>query len=333
MKVPKFVQREVSNVFTLKGKRSIQYACNFSDKAWPYILQLTDEDLFLIHPPAEINRGNGQFESKCLNCGNSTAFKGYTTGYRQFCSNKSCQLKYQWSTNYEANAKSRIEGMQKTMVKKYGTHACMLNKSLKEKQLQNSRFFTQSKDNAVKARATSLERYGSKGKSEETISRAKASLQKTRLENPELYATSTYQRKEVRIKRRKFSVQGYEGEALSWLANNGLDISSVKVNSVSVKYKDTGNQERVYISDFEGMFKRKRTVFEVKSDYTAGLLKSGKTMFYTLKRKAKAMKEQGYRFVVIIMDSKHVGSLITDFESKTLTEVRRLVHKEGFAFT
>lgn len=333
MKIPNAVKAEIIRVLSTSTRtRLILIEDEYSPKTWRVLKALSKEEIFNIYPPKKLSGGSkrGLYKSECLNCGGKTKFQKYSSGYRKYCSIK-CASAYDWVNNEDVRLEA-IKKTQKTMQRRYGGKTTMTSR-LKAKVIASSGFFNNRKANMVKCRQTKLARYGPKGRSEETIEKANATLQKTRLTNPQIYTNCMYQRKPVRIGRRHFNVQGYEGDAIRWLYKNGADIKTVVLNSVSVKYTDTNNNERVYISDFEVRYKNRRTIVEVKSDYTAGLLNgSNRTLFYNLRRKAKAMKDSGYRFVVIIMNAKKIGNLIKDFDTISITEARRLVYEKGFSF-
>jgi hypothetical protein len=96
-------------------------------------------------------------------------------------------------------------------------------------------------------------------------------------------------------------VQGYEPQALDYMLQHHNVVPSDIVCGVgsdvpSIKYVGSDNKTHVYIPDiFIPKFNR---IIEVKSKYTAKISKQ------SIRRKAKACVDSGYKFTLLIMDGK-----------------------------
>ena len=130
----------------------------------------------------------------------------------------------------------------------------------------------------------------------------------------------------MRLGQYVYYVQGYEGQALKYLeAHRNLDVGSVEIEPKGFQYEEHG-KSRVYIPDMRVKLGRLWYIVEVKSDYTAGLLKNGKTMFYNLRRKAKAVHEAGLRFLVLIyLPRSNEIVEVSDMQEKSIADIRVLV--------
>lgn len=133
-----------------------------------------------------------------------------------------------------------------------------------------------------------------------------------------------YRLKTVCIEGRTIQCQGYEPQAIRWLLANVKDL---KVNDLRVDHEDTvptfkyklGRRTRTYFPDL--YVEKKNLIVEVKSNYTLGLL-NGKG-WYKNQLKAQAVKRDGYKFFVLLMDHKGkcIGQLPTGWEKMSRKEV------------
>lgn len=330
MKLPASVKAEIKAVLSrTNGRRSVNYASNFSSSAWQYVLQLTDEDFFKIHPPeilATKGKKLGQFESTCQACGKPTRFISYSVGYTRYCP-VGCGVSAFVEREKPEQRAARMKKMQKTMVRRYGAHCSVLAGIQDVAQLHSRKAYI----NSAKTRAA---RYGTAeartpeqaARLKEITDRCVAGLRKTRMERPEIFTGQKYQRKVVKIKGRTFSVQGYEPQVLKYLIHSGrTPVETVNVQPFGIEYEEHG-RTRVYIPDFRAKISGKWYVVEVKSTYTAGLEKNAKTMFYNLRRKSKAVCEQGHRFLTMIYDPKRDEVIeIQNIHDYSIREVRKFL--------
>lgn len=105
---------------------------------------------------------------------------------------------------------------------------------------------------------------------------------------------------------REVSVQGYEPQALDYLVERGFDPADIVVESegdVPVVEYGTKRRHR-YFPDI--YVKSLNAIFEVKSEYTLGLGTSRrhKRFWYKNCKKAEAVHAAGYKFAVLLMDTK-----------------------------
>lgn len=93
---------------------------------------------------------------------------------------------------------------------------------------------------------------------------------------------------------------GYEPQAVRWILNNTkVKEKDINTNPPKFKYKKSG-KEKIYIPDLE--ITGRDTIVEVKSLGTAGLGSQTKMFsLANLKAKAKAVENQGYKFILMVM--------------------------------
>ena len=100
----------------------------------------------------------------------------------------------------------------------------------------------------------------------------------------------------------RIRLQGFEPQALNWILNkfSKLDVSDIVFDSSGeapkVRYK-VGRRNHTYYPDM--YIPKQNRIIEVKSTYTLGL-NTGKGWRKT-QEKAKACKEAGYKFVLLLM--------------------------------
>lgn len=125
---------------------------------------------------------------------------------------------------------------------------------------------------------------------------------KTLAANKRVQKTYTY-------RGRVFNVTGYEPEALDLLIK-GLKIRASEITDVppTVKYR-YNNKTHTYVPDL--MVVSTNTIVEVKSPYTFGLKGTmfGRNVLSILKAKARAVHQEGYQFMVILI-AKHKGDTL-----------------------
>lgn len=118
--------------------------------------------------------------------------------------------------------------------------------------------------------------------------------------------------KEVSAGDHKFRVRGYEDIAVRILNARGLNLEHLvdghSGSCPSFRYRSPCGKERFYYPDFLiRQPKSKDVILEIKSCYTAGFGK--KSMWDIIRRKAKAVELEGYRFVLwVIHDGKVILS-------------------------
>lgn len=120
---------------------------------------------------------------------------------------------------------------------------------------------------------------------------------------PECARFKSLTTKIVKVSGKTFAVQGYEDLALDWLVHEkGVKINSISNGRCSIPsfLYDHKNVTRTYYPDFQV---GKRHIIEVKSVWTAGLLKhpKGRHWFSQLQAKAQAVKDEGYFFHLLLL--------------------------------
>lgn len=148
---------------------------------------------------------------------------------------------------------------------------------------------SQSKDIKAKKVKNSMARYGVRSPNQ-TIESVARSLR------------SAFKRKEYKLGRRVIEVQGYEPQALDYMKAAGVkaaNICTVYEKSVpAIRYNKGKGRGCVYFPDF--YLKHSNTIVEVKSTYT---IATSPKQWKLNKRKFKAVTEEGYRFVLLVMES------------------------------
>lgn len=114
----------------------------------------------------------------------------------------------------------------------------------------------------------------------------------------------SFERKIVKIAGRRYSLQGFEPQALQYMIDRGANpkniAADVSQGKPTFKYKFEG-KIRTYIPDFYHTTKNR--VIEVKSVWTFGLSPSqGSGPFKKNAAKARAAIAAGYNFLLILMD-------------------------------
>lgn len=217
------------------------------------------------------------------------------------------------------------------MTERYGASSTMQVPELKCKVLDH---WTpkKRKEALSKTHATLNKRYGTKGNRTKQQEKAYAPLFEKRGKSRQKYIQDNpsklayYKVKTVKIKNRSFDVQGYEGEVLKYLVNQRkTPIKSITMYPLSIPYIEHG-KNRIYIVDIKAKIQNKWYLIEVKGAYTAGLFKSGQTMFYNMRRKVRAAHEAGHRMKVIIFNEKtDTFCEIDNLHELTISQVRKLV--------
>lgn len=106
---------------------------------------------------------------------------------------------------------------------------------------------------------------------------------------------------------RELTLQGYEKQALSYLVDKcGIEPDDIRCecefgDSLQIRYKYRG-RVRTYLPDIYVV--SKKTVVEVKSVHTLGLLHNKKRGFSMTQAKAQACHERGFKFVLLLLDQK-----------------------------
>jgi transposase-like protein len=115
---------------------------------------------------------------------------------------------------------------------------------------------------------------------------------------------SGYRLRDVVIKGRTFSVQGFEPQALEHLVKEGMDVNSISVgvNVPTISYRFKGKDKK-YFPDF--YHKDSNTIYEVKSVYT---YKANK---YMNQKKAQATADAGYNHITLIFENKGICPIDT----------------------
>lgn len=111
-------------------------------------------------------------------------------------------------------------------------------------------------------------------------------------------------RKSYTLNRKEIKVLGYEHYALDWLRKQNIRSKDIcagerNVNIPAISYFFKGRQ-RTYLPDI--YLPKLNRLVEVKSTYTLGLNKSD--TFRTVRQKARACKEQGYDFKLLVFSTK-----------------------------
>lgn len=330
--IPKDVVKEIKDVLASpNGKRRIQFKCNFSERAWSYVLNISDIELFTLKPPEHLSTKGckkGQYKSECLICKKPTRFISYTVGYARLCLNPACTNAFTIGKETKTQRRTRVANTQKTMLARYGAKCSAAAGLQTFEHLHTEEVYE-------KSRATWNANYGTPGKRtgaqkqrlEEKIKRTNQALKETRLRTPGLYTSQRYQRKTFTIHGRSFSIQGYEDHAIKHLVYSGqTSVNTIELAPKGFPYKEHG-RDRVYLPDFRAKISNKWYVVEVKSTYTLGIEKGGKTMFYNLRRKSQAVKDAGYRILTMVYN--HKTKEITEIENIhecSIRQVRLLVN-------
>jgi hypothetical protein len=115
---------------------------------------------------------------------------------------------------------------------------------------------------------------------------------------------SGFRYKDVIIEGKKFTVQGYEPQALKYLINSGINVNSicVGVNVPTISYKFDGKYKK-YFPDF--FHNETNTVYEIKSVWTYSQQQRKNIA------KAKATAKQGYKHITLIFDNKGINLVNT----------------------
>ena len=326
MKISKKVQEQIA---TLRAFKRIPTA-NLQDKYKELYNLLPKDDYsknkvlyILLYPDAE-------FRGECVECGENTTFENFNVGFRKFCSqscsnkneetlkrmkenhlakygvekpmqrkeimDKFCNtMKERHGVSYTAQSKKLSKKMENTLKENYGVTHPMHSKQIKERltktciERSGCEHTGSAKSTIAKRKATMKERYGV-----EHSQQNRDIFEKTQ--------KSSFSQKTIKIQGRTFKYQGYENHALELLAKS-YDVRLIKTCAVdgikSFPYTGSDKKTHVYHPDIQ----IGKIIFEVKSIYTAGLTKANSKsgLFSVLKRKGKAVKDAGFKFVLLLV--------------------------------
>lgn len=209
----------------------------------------------------------------------------------------------------------QLQKTKDTMQSRYGGNP-ITNTKVKAKAtatlLKNYGVENPSQSKAVQKRkeALSLERYGVRNPNQ-TKSAAAKSL------------NSAFKRKEYKLGRRLIKVQGYEPQALDYMRKakvKASNICTVWEKSVpSIKYNSAKHRGCVYFPDF--YLSHSNTMVEVKSTYT---IATNTKQWKLNQRKFRATIDQGFKFVVMVMESDGSRVLLpSDWLSMSYTQIKK----------
>lgn len=255
---------------------------------------------------------NAKEQATCVNCGISTPFGSFKTGYATCCSR---QCVYESGINTERS--------QQTLMRKYGVTAPAKLPQVVSKMKSTNRkrlgvpWPQQAKKVRKKSQQTMLQRYGAEFNSHvpETFKKILA---------------SSYRTKTVKFKGVDIQLQGYEPQALNLLTTVIPQLNPWMISTLtSVPYVKDGTGH-VYYPDFT----IGNLVVEVKSIYTAGLSKrdAGNTeKRKALIRKLKASRRRGYDFLLLVMlEDKLYRCAFNDLHlTKDLIQFKEQIHFSG----
>lgn len=110
----------------------------------------------------------------------------------------------------------------------------------------------------------------------------------------------------VDIEGKVFKLRGFEDAGLRWLLDNYSinQISNSNKNMPKFMYKERGVQRRYFPDFFIKEGDGSLTVVEVKSTFTLGTRSGSYSMFKNLIKKAKSVHKKGYKFIVLVFNSR-----------------------------
>lgn len=260
-------------------------------------------------------------EQNCV-CGNPLKFNPSTGTFSKTCS-LACS----------AVSAERLAKIKSTTLERHGAIGFQLQKT---KNTMRHRYGGNPMSKAevrAKAEVTLLENYGVNNPSRsKVIQKRKEALSFERygVRNPNQTKSaasksldSAFKRKEYKLGRRVIKVQGYEPQALDYMRKSKVkasDICTVWEKSVpSIKYSNAKNRGCVYFPDF--YLPRSNAVVEVKSTYT---LATNAKQWKLNKRKFRAAMDQGFRFILMVMESDGSRVMLpSDWMSMSYSQIRR----------
>lgn len=246
-----------------------------------------------------------------IECDETPAFLRNTRdgwGYRKYCCNSCAQgapeiyarKQATWKDKYGVDnpAKSQLI-KDKTIItnqKRYGTDYTQQNKKVRAKGKRTNlkrygvEHIFQNPDVVAKAKATLLERYGVEH----------ANQHPEFLDKAQRHAFNS---SVIKLKGKKFKIQGYEGHALKVLVDQlGVPVTNITTKTSNQKeiWWEYKNKRHRYHTDIRINYKGKDISLEVKSLYTVGL--KHKETFNQVKRKAKGAFELGVDLRIWVVD-------------------------------
>jgi hypothetical protein len=210
---------------------------------------------------------------------------------------------------------------KRTMLKRYGVTATAASPALRKKMeatlLKNHGVTHTFKSAAImaKVRSTMLERYG-----------VEHNLQSREL--LERQQQAGFKMREITLHGKTFRLRGYEPQVVEHLVKHvKVKVSNIMFTAAegvpAVPYEYAG-RKHVYHPDLLVKTKKGDVLIEVKSTYTAGILKrQSRTTFHRVMTKLRACEEQGWSTRFCIVDVKGNVVLIKDAPLKTRAQVRR----------
>lgn len=300
----------------------------------------------LLHPEVE-------FRGSCAECGTDTPLVDFNIGFRKFCSRGCSNRNIETLASMKANHLERY-GVESPMQRKevrakvcstmkerhgvaYTAQSDILSKKLKKTLKENYgvEYPIQSKEIRKRVDATCKERYGCKNPWGSDIVRDK--IKTTMVErygvehsnqNREIfekYQKSAFKLKTIIVKGRTFKCQGYEGFAIRLLAktNKVERIKTCTKDGIkSFEYRCKDGINHVYHPDIQIA----KTIYEVKSEYTAGLTDSNSKsgLFAMLKRKGKSVTDAGFKFVLLLAFPDGTVIVIRNIMDLTRKQVKSL---------
>lgn len=125
---------------------------------------------------------------------------------------------------------------------------------------------------------------------------------------------------DVKFGRKTYTVRGFEKFAFDYFRSMGLSSRQV-VNSVhdgmpTFRYRGS----HLYVPDFYIL--KENLVVEIKSTYTLGVKSA--SVFRTVRAKAKAVEDEGLRFLLLVYD--YEGNLLYEHEGADLS--MRVIKRE-----
>lgn len=277
---------------------------------------------------------------ECPVCNNYRKYIGsHQQGFNAFCSSK-CAGAFEEvkdkrkSTNmdrYGVTSPSKVESIRakqrKSMMQRYGVE-----------------YGGQSQDLLARAKATTIERYGVEAplKCPELLEKARATWTRHYgvdhpMKNREYFESQQkkgFSIRKIRIKGKIFRVRGFEGYAIKYLVKLGFEpdniLTTAKEGVPSIPYYDRKSKtNRVYHPDMLVRREDREYIVEVKSSYTAGIMKGKKGHhageFYRVRAKARACVDAGWKFKLLIATKNKQNKdvvVISNLHEKTLRQVR-----------
>lgn len=149
---------------------------------------------------------------------------------------------------------------------------------------------------------------------------------------------SGFKQRKFTIKGKDFATRGYEDIAINYLATVlKIPVTDIKTTAAegvpSIPWKDASGKSHVYHPDIYVKLDNRWYLVEVKSQYTAGILKDSHKLFDTLRTKVRSSVSSGYRMKVFIVNPSQRNSkeyYVSEFASSdilryTRSEIRELV--------